>query len=143
VVLGPTADNYITRAFFRPWLLKIWGCDPPMQFIHEDDLARVLSIIIRRRMPGLFNVAGDGVVFYTEVAKITGSRLIPLPGFMARTLVQTTWKLGLQKESPACGLDFLRYPIIMNTSKLKQATGYRFWHTSGEALITYANSRAS
>ncbi len=114
--------------------------NPPLQFVYEDDLARVLTIMIQRGLPGIFNVAGDGVVFYHEMAEVIKSRLLNLPAFLAYPLAQLTWNLHLQRESTASGLDLIRYPILLSTAKLHWATGYRFWHTSLEALTAYANS---
>jgi UDP-glucose 4-epimerase len=140
MVLGPSADNYITKAFFRPWLLGVLDCNPPLQFVYEDDLARVLTIIVKNGLPGIFNVAGDGVVFYHEMAEMIKSRLISLPAFLAFGLAQLTWNLHIQRDSTASGLDLVRYPIVLSTGKLHQATGYRFWHTSLETLSAFANS---
>ena len=140
MVLGPSAGNYITTAFFRPWLLGVIDYNPPLQFVYEDDLARILTIVIQRRLAGIFNVAGDGVVFYKEIAETIKSRLINLPAFLAYGLAQLSWNLHLQRESTACGLDLVRYPMVLSTGKLHQATGYRFWHTSMETLSAFANS---
>ncbi|PKB77886.1 MAG: hypothetical protein BZY88_20390 [SAR202 cluster bacterium Io17-Chloro-G9] len=140
VVLGPNADNKVTRAFFRPWLLAVQDCNPPLQFVYEDDLARVLTILIKRGIPGEFNVAGEGVVFYREVAEIIKSKLIELPAFLGYPLVQLTWHLRLQRSSTAAGLDQVRYPMVLSTSKLRHTTGYRFWHTSRDALESFTNS---
>jgi UDP-glucose 4-epimerase len=140
MVLGPSAGNYITKAFFRPWLLGVIDYDPPLQFVYEDDLARILTIVIQRRLPGVFNVAGDGVVFYKEFAEMIKSRLINLPAFLAYGLAQMSWNLHIQRESTSCGLDLVRYPMVLSTGKLHQATGYRFWHTSMETLSAFANS---
>lgn len=141
VVLGPTADNQVTRAFFRPWLLAVMGYNPPLQFLHEDDLARLLVCVIRQEVPGVFNAAGEGVVFYREVAEIAGSKLVTLPPALAYPLTQLTWVLGVQRDATASGLHLVRYPMLLSTGQLKKATGYRFQYTSREALAAYANSR--
>ncbi|PKB64568.1 MAG: hypothetical protein BZY80_02455 [SAR202 cluster bacterium Io17-Chloro-G2] len=140
MVLGPTAGNHLTQAFFRRWLLEVENQNPPLQFVYEDDLARVVDIVIQRGIPGIFNVAGDGVVFYREMAKIIDSRMVSLPAFLAYPLVQLTWNLRIQRNSTAAGLNLARYPIVVSTGTLKQATGYKFWHTSMDALTSYANS---
>ena len=141
VVLGPNADNTVTRAFFQPLLLGVLDYNPPIQFVYEDDLARVLAIVIADELPGVFNVAGEGVVFYRELAKIVNSRLVNLPSLMAYAVVNLTWSLGIQRHSTAPGLDLVRYPIVVDTSGLRQATGYRFRYSSLETLISFANSR--
>ena len=140
MVLGPTAASDVTQTFFRRWSLEVENYNPPLQFLYEEDLARVLNIFIERAIPGTFNVAGDGVVFYREMAGIVKSRLVSLPAFLAYPLVQMTWNLHLQRYSGAAALNLVRYPIVMSTGTLRQATGYRFWHTSMETLTAYANS---
>ena len=137
VVMGPGADNYVTRAFFRKALVGIRGHDPPMQFLHEDDLARLMHRFIVQPVPGTFNVAGEGVIRYSRVARLSRRRLFFLPSYIAFPLTQMAWKLGIQKDSPAAGLDFVRYPLILSTGKLKKETGFRFNYTSEEALMAY------
>ena len=140
IVLGHGADTPTTQSFFRSWMLGVTPYNPPLQFVYDDDLARVMSIIIQQEIPGTFNVAGDGVVHYREMAKIIKSRLISLPPFMAYPLVRLCWGLRLQREASAAGLDEVRWPILMSTGKLHKATGYRFWHTALESLTAFANS---
>jgi UDP-glucose 4-epimerase len=141
VVMGPNAGNYVTEAFFKPVLLGIRGYDPPMQFVHEEDLARLLHHLVLRPTPGTFNVAGEGVIHYSRVARLSHRRLIFLPYMVASPLTQAAWKLGLQKDSPAAGLDFVRYPIVLSTEKLKKEMGFRFHCTSEEALTSYLPHR--
>jgi len=140
IVLGPNANNSIANALFRPVLLGVFDYNPPLQFLYEDDLARVLAIVIGQELAGVFNVAGEGVVFYHEMAKIVKSTLVSLPPFLAYPLAQLTWDLDIQHDSTSSGLDLIRYPMVLDTGKLRQATGYRFWHTSLEALTAFANS---
>jgi len=140
IVLGYGADNAVTQSFFRPWLLGASENNPAMQFVYDDDLARVMSIIIQREIPGTFNLAGDGVVYYREMAKIIKSKLISLPSFLAYPLAQLSWEFHLQREATSRGLDLVRWPILMSTGKLHKATGYRFWHTGLDALTAFANS---
>ncbi|MCH7841665.1 MAG: NAD-dependent epimerase/dehydratase family protein [Chloroflexi bacterium] len=139
-VLGHGADNFATKAFFRSWLFGVLDYDPPLQFVYDDDLARVMSIIIQQEIPGTFNVAGDGVVHYREMAKIIQSKLINLPPFLAYPLVRLCRGIHLQREATVSGLDQARWPILMSTGKLHKATGYRFWHTALETLTAFANS---
>ncbi len=141
VVMGPGADNYVTRALFKPALVGVAGSDPPLQFVHEYDLASVLHCFINNPLPGTYNVAGDGVIHYSRMAKLSNRKLVFLPSFLAYGLVETTWKLGIQKESPSAGLNFVRHPIIMSTAKLKRDTGYKFTYTSIDALMSYLPDR--
>lgn len=141
IVLGPNANNTTTRAFFRPVLLGVLGYNPPIQLVYEDDLTRVMAIVIGEELPGVFNVAGEGVVFYQELAGIVKSKLVNLPSPIAYALVNLTWDLGIQRDSTAPGLDLVRYPMVIDTSRLRRATGYSFRYSALETLTSFANSR--
>jgi UDP-glucose 4-epimerase len=140
IVLGHGADNLETQTFFRPWMLGVTDYNPPLQFVYDDDLTRIISIIIDREITGTFNVAGDGIVHYREMARIIKSRLVSLPPFLVYPLVRLCWGLRLQRDATTQGLDQVRWPILMSTGKLHKATGYRFWHTALESLTAFTNS---
>ena len=139
-VLGHGAGNIDLQGLFRPLLLGILDSNPPLQFIYDDDLARIVSITIQREILGTFNVAGNGVVHYREMAKIIQSRLINLPAFIVYPLVRLFRETGFRTDFTSAGLDQARWPILMSTGKLHKATGYQFWHTALEALTAFANS---
>ena len=140
MVMGPGGTNYVTNAFQKPLLIRVAGYDPPLQFIHEYDMDRLLALFSLEPRPGVFNVAGEGVVRYSRLAQILERRLLSLPPVIAYPLVQLSWKLRLQRDAPADGLDLIRYPIVLSTGKLKQATGFRFQYTAEEAVSSYAVS---
>ena len=141
-VLGPRHNDRTASVFFRPWLLGVSDNNPPLQFLYEDELARVMTLLITNGIPGVFNIAGSGVVYYRELARTIERRLVNLPSFLAYPAARLAWDLGLQPGAAAAGLDLIRWPILLSTAKLHQATGYRFWHTSMEALAAFANSQS-
>ena len=47
-VMGPNADNFIARALSRTFLVGVTGCDPALQFLHEDDLCNVMRLCLLR-----------------------------------------------------------------------------------------------
>ncbi len=136
-VLGTTDVAAQTgRVFPR----RFWGVggNPPFQFLHEADLTRIMEDIIHRRTPGVFNVAGEGVVFLQEVAEITHRKLTQAPAFLAYPVAWLSWKL-LRSGAGTSGLDSARYPVIMSTGKIKQTLEYRFRYTSLETLTAFVN----
>ena len=138
VVMGPGADNFITQAFSKPFLVAVRGYDPPLQFLHEDDLIDVMLLVARDDgLRGVYNVGGKGSVPYSEMVAMSGRRLVWAPAFLLYPLVQAAWALRLQSDSPAAGLDLIRYPWLVDTLKLERATGHSFRYTSREALQSY------
>jgi UDP-glucose 4-epimerase len=140
-VIGPRADNFIARAFLKPVLVAVRGSDPPMQFIHEDDLVSCLVRCTVDIVPGVFNVAGEGAIRWSEMAAALGRRLVALPAPVLYTATQIAWALHLQSDSPASGLDFIRYPWNVDTSKIETELAYQTRYTSRQAWETYAEGR--
>lgn len=139
-VLGPSASADISRIFSCPRPIGVCGNNPPFQFLHEDDLARVLTAVIQQEIDGVFNLAGDGVAFYKEISEAVPQRLMCLPSLVAYPLIGSTWNLGLQRSRSTAELDLVRYPMLLSTSKLKQATGYQPNYTSLETLTSFVNA---
>ena len=132
-VMGPSTDNFISRAFSKPFQIGVRGSDPPMQLIHEDDLAKIMCRCLLRRVSGTYNVAGEGAVPWSEMAAMFGRRLIRLPAPLVYGLTGATWKLRLQSDSPACGLDFIRYRWNVSTEKIRRELDFSPRYSSRDA----------
>ena len=47
--------------------------------------------------------------------------------------------MGLQSRRNTAELDLLRYPLLLSTGKLREATGYKINYTSLETLTSFVN----
>ena len=139
-VMGPHADNFIARALRKPVLPLIGDADPPMQFIHENDLVEVLVRCVETRPPGIYNLAGDGTIRWRQMARIMNRRMVRLPPIAWQVLTSIGWSLRLQNDSPSCGLCFIRYRWTVNTDKLKRELGVDLRHTSRQAWESFVES---
>ena len=139
-VMGPNADNFIANAFRKPILPAIGSADPPMQFLHEDDLVLTLARCLKLRPRGVYNVVGDGIIRWSEMVSVMERPLIRLPAPIWHLLTSVAWRLRIQDDSPACGLDFIRYRWTASAEKLKAELGIEFRHTSRSAWQSYANA---
>ena len=140
-VIGPRADNFIARAFLKPVLVAVRGSDPLMQFIHEDDMVSCLVRCTLDTVAGVFNVAGEGAIRWSEMAATLGRRLVALPAVLLYPATQASWALHLQSDSPASGLDFIRYPWNVDTAKIETELGYQTRYTSRQAWEAYVEGR--
>ena len=140
-VLGPGSENDITRTYRRLSRVSVRGADPEVQFLHEDDLEEALALCLRERIPGVYNVAGEGTVPYSEIARVGGRRSIALPAPLLAALAQATWTLRLQSDSPAGGLALVRWPWVASNERLARETGFRPRHTSREVLMSSSLAR--
>ena len=141
-VIGPqAADTISTVMMNQPVMMRIRGYDPILQFAHEDDLVELLSKVVMERISGVYNVPINGEIKYSEIASLANKQMIVLPDAFIRPLLSLSWKLHLQNQSPAVGLEFIKYPPVVSTEALKKQTGFRFDHTSRESVAAYLGKK--
>jgi UDP-glucose 4-epimerase len=139
-VIGPNAVGSATTIMFQPVIMiGVAGYDPSLQFVHEDDLTSILGTFVIRPKEGIYNVAGDGILKYSEVAGLMKKRLLSLPGKLLELAIAFSWAVHLQSASPAGGLEFIKYPPVVSTDKLKRELDFRFQYSSQEALLSFAS----
>jgi UDP-glucose 4-epimerase len=111
-----------------------------MQFVHEDDVIQVIETFLNQKKGGIFNVAGEGDLRYSEVARLAGKKLLRLPDSLIKPVMRISWALHLQNDSPYAGLEFIKYPPVVSTGKLLKETGFRFQYTTEEALSSFLST---
>lgn len=140
-VVGPGAAGSVAAIMFKPpVMIGINGYDPPLQFVHEDDIIELVATFISQRREGVYNVAGDGEICYSEVAKLARKGMLKLPEGLLCSVIRFSWALRLQNESPPSGLEFIKYPPLVSTEKLKNETGFQFRYLSSEAIASFLSS---
>lgn len=138
-VTGPHIVAGGLTVLFTPVMIRARGYDPEWQFIHEDDLVELVTILLKKKQGGLFNVAGEGGLRYTEMIKAVGKRSIALPAGLLAWFTRLSWNLHLQSRSPG-GMEILKYPIVVNTEKVRNATGYKFRYSGPEAFASFLDT---
>ena len=131
-VLGTHLTTPISRNLSRPVCPAIFGFDPLLQFVEEDDVVRALLHVTQGSIPGLYNVAGDGRLPWSEVASICGTCLVPLSPFSPLKIRPLARLFDLPEEL----VDLLRYGRGVDTRRLA-ATGFTYNSTSAGAVRTF------
>ncbi|MCW5829913.1 MAG: NAD-dependent epimerase/dehydratase family protein [Deltaproteobacteria bacterium] len=122
IVLGPNVSNYIaTQLLNNPVMTLLDGKSIPSQFVHEDDLVRLIHLCVEKQAAGIFNAVGEGTVDSYELARIQKKRAVKMPYFIAYAMVWATWKTkALPFSMPPGILDFYRYPWIASGEKARR-----------------------
>lgn len=134
--LGPTGHGTLAMYLRGSRVPTVLGYDPLFHFLHEDDVVSALVTTLDTRPRGVFNVAGPQPVPLSVIIKETGRTNIPVPGPM---LVAMLGRFGLPRL-PRGALDHLRYPITVDSSSFKRATGWS--HTIDERTAMRAYREA-
>ena len=164
IFTGASVQNYLVGAFRgTPTGRGKWGAklraqgkrlpcmlplgrrylDNGIQFIHVDDMARVIAHILRRKDPDpsmtILNVAGRGMpLTFRRCIEIAGSRLVRLPGKAScRLALKILWDLGISGIPPDA-LPYMTGTYTMNTDRLHTFLGADYprviQHTVEEAF---------
>jgi len=140
IVMGPNMNNATSRSLRQPVIFSIRGCDPIMQFIHEEDVAEAFFLALTSGGTGAFNVAADQGVRLSEVARIMGKPRVQVPAWLACSLVEALYRLRLSAYG-ASQLDYIRHPLSMNADKIGRELGFRPRYTSRQTLEIFRDAR--
>ena len=132
-VVGPGVKTSHIALFSLPAVPMILGFDPRYQFVHEDDVVHALEHVVQRELPGVFNVAADGVLALSEVAGLLGKSYAPiLPPWGTGLAAGVLRRLGL--NLPPEMLSQMRFGRGVDNRRLK-AAGFEYGYTSREAAL--------
>lgn len=137
-VLGERLDTPLSQALRMPVALEILGFDPRLQFTHHEDVLGALLFSARHDVPGIYNVAADGLLPWSEVCAIVGKRRVALPPVGTNLFVGPFRRLGLIQLPPEA-LDLLRYGRGVDNSRFKRA-GFRYHYTSAGAVAAFGEA---
>ncbi len=133
IVFGARVDNAWSHALELPVLFGVQGYAPPLQFVHEEDVASAISHAVFNEVPGVYNLAAAGWLEADDMLSIVGRPKVDLPEPVAFGLAQRLWSLGLA-EAPAGMLHYVMHPWIVSTEKLT-AAGFTCVHPNLDTFI--------
>jgi UDP-glucose 4-epimerase len=108
------------------------------QFVHVDDMARLIAYILRKpvpeqKAPVILNVAGRGEAITLEyAAHIANAKVVQVPGrWIMRLILRLLWDMGISGVPPEA-TPYMIGSYIMDTSRLKKFLGKDY-----ETVIRY------
>lgn len=144
VVGGAHVSNYIFRTIDKPVTFRGLGVHGQVQLVHEDDAAEAVVAILDSKLPGAFNIAGDGLMSWEELHARLGVRALTLPVPLIRSIIKTAWEHGWEKmtEAPPEFLDFVVHPWLLSNRRLKEEVGFQPRYSTEQTLEAFLASRA-
>lgn len=138
--LGPRVETPMSSYFELPIIPTLLGHDARLQFIHEDDGLEALRQATVDEHPGMFNVAGDGIILLTQAARRAGRPTVSLPASSAGLVGAVIRRLGLADFSPE-QVRFLTYGRGVDTTRMRTVFGFTPQHTTPETFDSFVRAR--
>jgi UDP-glucose 4-epimerase len=133
-ILGPKVNNPISRYLRMPVVPTILGFDPRLQFLHEEDAVSALKRAALNDLPGLYNVAGDGVIYLSRALRLGGCVQVPVPPPLMAGVASLLRTVGVADIQPF-HLHLLRYGRVVDTKRLKTRFGFTPRYSTVEAVL--------
>jgi UDP-glucose 4-epimerase len=131
--IGPRIDTPLTRYFSLPVVPRVFGFDPRVQFVHEDDGMEVLRRAVVENRRGTYNVAGDGVLLLSQAIRRAGRTSIQVPSPAVTVAGSLFRRTGLVDFSPE-QLAFLQFGRAVDTTRLREDFGYTPAYSTASAF---------
>lgn len=141
-VLGPDLQTPFQAYFSLPLVPTVAGFDPRIQLLHESDAVEVLYRATVEDHPGIYNVAGPGIVLLSQAIRIVGRRPAPVIPFVGGGVATFALRrLGLLDWPPHL-LRLIQYGRGVDISRLESEFGFRPRYTSRAVVEDFARRGA-
>lgn len=140
-LIGPRVDTVLTRYFALPGVVPtVLGRDARLQLLHAEDALAVLARAVGEDLPGVFNVAGDGVLLLSQAIRRAGRVPVPAPGPLVGPIARmlpTTKSVDFGSEQ----IRYLNFGRVVDTTRLKERFGFTPRWTTRQAFDDYVHGR--
>jgi UDP-glucose 4-epimerase len=139
--IGPRIDTVFTRYFALPVVPTVLGYDARVQLLHEEDGLAVLERATAENLPGVFNVAADGVLLLSQAIRRAGRVPLPVPTVAVGPLGRLLRSARLFDFSPE-QMRLLNFGRVVDNTRLREQFGFTPRWTTTQAFDDYVRGRA-
>ena len=138
-VLRPTTTlsergvSWIAGALRAATSLRPEQLDPPVQFLHHDDLASAVALVAAQRQTGVYNVAPDGWIGSEAFRTLQAEAELRLPEPINDAWVRVARRLRSGAVEPGLD-DYVAHPWVVANDRLR-AAGWAPEFTNEEAYV--------
>jgi UDP-glucose 4-epimerase len=136
-----TEQTTLAKYLSLPIVPTFAGFDPRLQLLHEEDAAEAIVRSVIGEHPGVFNVAGSGVVLVSQAIAIMGGRpapvLFPYGRWMARFGLRALTGVFL----PGHLADVLAFGSVADCSRLAAEFGWRPAYSTRAVMDGFARGK--
>lgn len=131
--IGPEIDTTITKYLSMPVIPTVFGYDPRLQLLHTDDALEILYRATMGDHPGIYNVAGPGIVYLSQAARMAGRPTLPVPAPLTG-LLSTVLRPMTGVDFTAEQLPLLQFGRVGDITRMRRTFGYEPTYSTKAAL---------
>jgi len=131
IIVGKRLDNTISWAFSRKIAVSLRGSDPHTQYIHENDFAAAVCLVLEKRAKGIYHVTSDDTISYSEMIARAGMIAPTMPPDLLCSLADLAYRFRLSPFS-SHWVNMFRHSMVGSNEKIKNELGWQPSYTSRE-----------
>jgi len=116
-IVGPQIKNSMSQYLTTPYVPVGIDFNPMFQFIHEFDMANILSRCLEEVPTGIYNIAPDEVISIREAKKAVGIPFMSFPIIALAPMAAAFKKLW---SFPDYLLEYIKFGCIIDNSEIKK-----------------------
>lgn len=115
------------------------GKDTFVQFIHEDDVKRILDLVVNdKNVSGTFNLCSDS---YASARQLNSKKIfLNFPKKLFKLIISLLWHLRIASISPT-SVNLVAHGIIASPKKIVEKYDYRFLYSTKSAYDATVRER--
>ena len=131
--LAEGRTSWIARTLKLATTVRSDRVDPPVQFLHYEDLASAAACLAVNRASGAFNASPDGFISSEGFHQLVGGLQLRVPGDISDMWLRTGRRLGI-RPTPEGIEPYVHNPWVVANDKLR-ALGWTPRFTNEEAFV--------
>jgi UDP-glucose 4-epimerase len=139
--IGPRIDTVLTRYFALPVVPTVLGFDARVQLLHEEDALAVLERAATHEVPGVFNVAANGVLMLSQAIRRAGKIAVPVPSSAVAPVSRVLRGARVVDFSPE-QMRFLNFGRVVDLHRLETDFGFTPRWTTTQAFDDFVRGKA-
>ncbi|MDP9067541.1 MAG: NAD-dependent epimerase/dehydratase family protein [Actinomycetota bacterium] len=139
-VVGPTVSTSMTDYLSLPVMPTALGFDPRLQFLHEQDAVEALYSALKSDAIGIYNIAGDGVVYLSQAIRMLGKVELPILLPAATTAATLLRRFGVI-DFPTDQLKLMLFGRIVDTQRARERLGFSPRYSTADTLKDFRDHR--
>ncbi|MDN5858572.1 MAG: NAD-dependent epimerase/dehydratase family protein [Pseudonocardia sp.] len=139
--IGAGIDTVFTRYFALPIVPTVLGYDARVQLLHEEDALAVLERATSEEIPGVFNVAADGVLLLSQAIRRAGRLPLPVPSPAVGPVSRIFRGARIVDFSPE-QMRLLNFGRVVDNTRLRRQFGFTPRWTTMQAFDDFVRGAA-
>jgi nucleoside-diphosphate-sugar epimerase len=133
IALSGGDGSWIGSAVRAAMTVRPEQVDPPVQFVHHDDLARAVALVVDKELTAIYNVAPDGWIGADTFRALRGETEVRLPERAGRIRNQVA-KMFADRALLEALEPYIAHPWVVANDRLR-AEGWEPAYSNEEAYI--------